>query len=119
MKTQEELLYLEADRYLKELAQRKNFRDIDNTISSIEMRDAIWGLLERENALKDMGDRYIISTHGRTILKLGGFYKRYLDEKEQKQFVRESVKWSKIAAIASVISILLAIAGLLINIRIF
>ena len=29
MKTQEELLYEEADRYLQELAQRKNFRDID------------------------------------------------------------------------------------------
>ena len=47
MKTQEELLYLEADRYLQELAQRKNSHDIDKTISSNEMRDAIWGLFKQ------------------------------------------------------------------------
>ena len=113
MKTQEELLYLEADRYLQELAQRKNSHDIDKTISSNEMRDAIWGLLKQENAIEKMTDRYVISVHGQTILQEGGFHKRYIDEKEQKQFVRDSVKWSKIAAIASAISVLLALANLL------
>ena len=38
---------------------------------------------------------------------------KFKNEKEQKQFVRDSVKWSKIAAIASAISVLLALANLL------
>lgn len=119
MQTQEELLYKEADRYLQELSLRKNSHEIDKTMLSNEMRDAVWGLLKRENAITDMGDRFLISVHGQTILKLGGFYKRYHDEEKQKQYVCESIKWSKTAAISSIISILLAIVGLLINLRIF
>ena len=70
-------------------------------------------IIPQENAIEKMTDRYVISVHGQTILQEGGFHKRYIDEKEQKQFVRDSVKWSKIAAIASAISVLLALANLL------
>jgi hypothetical protein len=114
---EEEQLYLEADKYLTALSEHKSQAEAEKVFSSFVMKESVQGILIKEGLIVHMvsSNTDCISQLGKAEINKGGLYKRYLKEKRQEQAVLESAKWSKIAAIASVSSIIIAIISIAIK----
>ena len=114
---EEEQLYLEADKYLTALFENKSQEEANKVFSSFDMKESVQGILRKEELIvyMDKSGMYLISQLGKAEIKKGGLHKRFLDSKRQEHAVYESAKWSKMAAIASVLSFLIALVSIAIS----
>lgn len=108
--TAEEQLYIEADKYLQALARHEDYKKLDDNIHSNERRDAIHAILEKEGAAQYFGNLgFLITQHGRLIMLEGGLYNRYKYRKRKENILIIGAISSMIAAVASVIAIIMAL----------
>lgn len=114
----EEQLYIAADNYLKALYEHKSQEEAVNVFSSFDMQEAVIGLLKSKGFIEymNLSGTYVISQLGKAELKKGGLHKHFLDRKERENIQRESANWSKLAAITSVISAILAAISIIVSI---
>lgn len=111
----EEQLYIEADKYLTALFEHKSHEEACKVFSSFDMQESVLGILKKDGLIDYMPGRYLITQLGKAEINKGGLHKRFLEKKRQDQAVYDSAKWSKIAAIASASSVLIALITLAIS----
>lgn len=113
----EEKLYLEADKYLTALFEHKSHEEACGIFSSFDMQESVLGILRKEGLINymNMSGEYVITQLGKAEINKGGLLKRFHEKKQQDQAVYDSVRWSKIAAIASVSSVFIALISIAIN----
>lgn len=106
----EKQLYIEADEYLQALARNEDYKKLDDYIHSNERRDAIHAILEKEGAAQYFGGLgFLITQHGRLIMLEGGLYSRYKKRKRKEIILTIGAISSMIAAVASVIALIMAL----------
>ena len=115
--TEEEQMYIEADNYLKALSEHKSQEEAEKVFSSFDMKEAAIGLLKSKGFIDDMNSgMYVIMQLGKAELKKGGLHKQYLDRKAQEVLQRKSARWSKLAAVTSIVSAILAAVSIIVSI---
>ena len=106
----EEQLYIDADKYLFALAERKDYKTLDSEIHSNSQRDAIHGILEREGAAQYFGNLgFLITQNGQAIICEGGLYKKYKKRKRKEIGTYIGIISGIIAAIASVATLIITL----------
>ena len=108
--TEEQRLYKEADKYLQALSRHEDFKKLDDNIHSNERRDAIHAILEKEGAAQYFGGLgFLITQHGRLIMLEGGLYNQYKTKKRKEYILTIGAISSIIAAVASIIAIIISL----------
>lgn len=107
----EEQLYKDADKYLLDLAARKDWKTLDNEIHSNEKREAIHGILEKEGAAQHFNSLgFLITQYGHAIVRKGGLYKQYKEKRRKEIWTYIGIVCGIIAAIASVVTLIMSLS---------
>ena len=108
--TTEEQLYIEADKYLQTLSKQEDYKKLDENIHSVERREAIHAILEKEGVAQYFGGLgFLITQHGRLITLEGGLYNQFKAKKRKEFLFIIGAVSSIIAAVAGIIAIIIAL----------